>query len=90
MLAAHSSADSTIIEVIDHGEGIGEEVKERLQLGFAHRGGTGSRSTAEGNGLWMARALVKAYGGSLHHQNVLGGGTRFVVSFPSRPLHPLG
>lgn len=90
VLAAHSSADSTIIEVIDHGEGIGEEVKERLQLGFAHRGGTGSRSTAEGNGLWMARALVKAYGGSLHHQNVLGGGTRFVVSFPSRPLHPLG
>lgn len=77
--------DPTVIEVIDHGEGIGEEVKERLQLGFAQRSETGDQHT-QGTGLWLARALVKAYGGSLHHQNVLGGGTRFVCAFPSRAV----
>ncbi|MGB0189368.1 MAG: ATP-binding protein [Nocardioides sp.] len=85
ILAAHSRGDSTVIEVIDHGEGIGEEIKERLQLGFSQRSETGDRHT-QGTGLWLARALVKAYGGSLHHQNVLGGGTRFVCSFPSRAV----
>ncbi|MEE3128871.1 MAG: ATP-binding protein [Actinomycetota bacterium] len=82
ILAAHSRGDST---VIDHGEGIGEEVKERLQLGFAQRSETGDQHT-QGTGLWLARALVKAYGGSLHHQSVLGGGTRFVCAFPSRAV----
>jgi signal transduction histidine kinase len=87
VLAAHSRGDATVVEVIDHGEGIGEEIKQRLQIGFAQRGEPGERGV-QGNGLWMARALVKAYGGSLHHQNVLGGGTRFVCSFPSRAARP--
>ena len=87
VLAAHSRGDTTVIEVIDHGEGIGEDIKQRLQIGFAQRDETAERAV-QGNGLWMARALVKAYGGSLHHQNVLGGGTRFVCSFPSRAVRP--
>lgn len=83
-LVAHTRADVTLIEVIDHGPGLDAEIRDRLRLGYAYRSDE-TGPPRDGHGLWLARSLVKAYGGSLHHQNVLGGGTRFLCSFPARP-----
>jgi len=69
--------DGFAIEVADNGPGIepGRDVFER--------GASGVGST--GYGLWLARAIAEAHGGTLTVESTPGTGATFTLSVPQRP-----
>jgi len=90
-LVAVPDGDMTRIEVTDHGDGIDPRVGPRLYERYVRRVTEGP-DVGEGLGLWISRALAEAYGGTLHHEPVPEGGTRFVCRLPShrpRSLHAI-
>jgi signal transduction histidine kinase len=42
-----------------------------------------TKQTGMGLGLWLCKHIVTRYGGSIHYEDALGGGARFVVELPS-------
>ncbi len=66
------------ITISDNGAGIPAEFKSQL---FELLSTT--KQTGMGLGLWLCRHIVTRYGGSIHHEEVLGGGARFVIRLPA-------
>lgn len=67
-----------ILSVQDQGPGIPPEVIPRLMERFAR----GKRSRGLGLGLYLARKIAEAHGGSLTVESTLGKGTTFTLSVP--------
>ncbi len=65
------------IIVSDSGEGMPEEIKERLYFPFAS-----ARSKGAGLGLAIVRKIVDLHNGSIHFQSSPGEGTTVVLEFP--------
>jgi signal transduction histidine kinase len=74
------SAQSAVIEVSDHGEGIPTEELPRLFEKFYRRKGTRQRGT--GLGLAIVRRIVDDHGGRVDISSVVGEGTSVRVSLP--------
>ena len=80
-IVARTFRGRAIIEVIDHGEGIPEDMRSRIFERFTQlehsdtrtRGGTGL-------GLSIVKGLVEAMGGQVGIRETLGGGATFVVT----------
>ncbi len=73
------------LEVCDQGQGIHPEAQRRLFGRFERAGHTLHPGT--GLGLYIARQLVEAHGGSIHVSSRPGDGATFSVSLPHlRPL----
>jgi PAS domain S-box-containing protein len=78
--------ESVRIAVIDRGQGIPEEFRNRIFQKFAqvdssdtrHRDGTGL-------GLSITKIIVERLGGSINYESMLGEGTTFSVWFPVVP-----
>ena len=70
------------VHVDDHGPGIAPEDRERIFERFAR-----GREDIEGTGigLFLARELVRAHGGSILVETAQGGGSRFSVWLPQEP-----
>ena len=65
------------LSVSDNGEGVSAEFKPHLFDLFST-----TRKSSMGLGLWFCKHIITKYGGSIHYEDVVGGGARFVVEFP--------
>jgi signal transduction histidine kinase len=81
-IAVRMENGEAVIEVRDHGEGISEEDLPRIFQRFerANRSSPGGL----GLGLYIARQIAEAHGGSVSAHNVPGGGASFMVRLPIR------
>lgn len=70
-----------VLEVADRGPGIPEDARERLFARFSgHRAGGG-----KGLGLYLARQIAEAHGGTVRYLPRSGGGSLFRVELPVTP-----
>jgi signal transduction histidine kinase len=67
------------LTVSDNGSGVPVKFKSHL---FELLSTT--KQTGMGLGLWLCKHIVTRYGGSIHHEDVIAGGAKFVVEFPPR------
>lgn len=65
------------LTVSDNGPGVPVEFKPHL---FELLSTT--KQTGMGLGLWLCKHIVTRYSGSIHHEDAIGGGAKFVVEFP--------
>ena len=65
------------LTVSDNGNGVPVEFKSHL---FELLSTT--KQTGMGLGLWLCKHIVTRYSGSIHHEDAIGGGAKFVVEFP--------
>jgi two-component system, NtrC family, nitrogen regulation sensor histidine kinase NtrY len=80
---AHSDAETVVICVSDTGTGISPEDKDKL---FLPHFSTKDRGT--GLGLAIAARIVAEHGGSIHVEDNLPIGSRFLVELPAAELTP--
>jgi two-component system nitrogen regulation sensor histidine kinase NtrY len=80
---AHSDAETVVICVSDTGTGISPEDKDKL---FLPHFSTKDRGT--GLGLAIAARIVAEHGGSIHVEDNLPVGSRFLVELPVAELTP--
>lgn len=85
-LLARSAGGEVIIEVMDQGLGIPEELKETVLEPFYTTKPTGQGT---GLGLSLAHKIVEDHGGHLAIDSQAGVGTRVVVSLPRRDPEPV-
>jgi two-component system, NtrC family, sensor histidine kinase PilS len=71
-IALRMDTDQPIIDVIDHGPGLSEEVKKNLFSPFFS-----SSEHGTGLGLYIAKQLAEANQAQLHYEPISGGGCRF-------------
>jgi len=67
----------TRLSVSDNGPGVPADFKSQL---FELLSTT--KQTGMGLGLWLCKHIVTRYSGSIHHEDAIGGGAKFVVEFP--------
>ena len=77
-LEATKVGQSVRLSVSDNGPGVPVEFKPQL---FELLSTT--KQTGMGLGLWLCKHIVTRYSGSIHHEDLVGGGTRFVIELPS-------
>ena len=68
---------SAQLSISDNGVGVPEDFKSQL---FELLSTT--KQTGMGLGLWLCKHIVTRYSGSIHHEDAIGGGAKFVVEFP--------
>ena len=73
------------LTVSDNGNGVPVEFKAHL---FELLSTT--KQTGMGLGLWLCKHIVTRYSGSIHHEDAIGGGAKFVVEFPPPANWPYG
>jgi C4-dicarboxylate-specific signal transduction histidine kinase len=78
VINATKSGQFIQLSVSDNGAGVPTEFKSQL---FELLSTT--KQTGMGLGLWLCKHIVTRYGGSIHYQDEIGGGARFVVELPS-------
>jgi signal transduction histidine kinase len=77
-IEAIRTGKSVQLSVSDNGKGVPPEFKPQL---FELLSTT--KQAGMGLGLWLCRYIVTRYGGSIHHEDVVGGGAQFVIELPS-------
>ncbi len=78
MLKTRREGAWNVLDVIDTGQGMSEEVRARIFDAFYS-----TRAGGSGLGLPTTRKIVEAHGGSIHVQSVPGKGSQFTVRLPS-------
>lgn len=71
--------EKVVIEIVDTGGGIPEEIQENLYQPFDSRKPGGS-----GLGLPSAKRIIESHGGSIEYETTYGMGTRFKISLPKK------
>jgi PAS domain S-box-containing protein len=77
---ANQKANQVIITVEDTGEGIPEEVKDKLFKPMFT-----TKSKGQGFGLVVVKRMTEALGGTITFESEIGKGTKFIVTLPSAP-----
>lgn len=84
-------AGETVISVIDHGEGIPDELKDKVFERFYRVDNSRNRdSGGSGLGLSIVRSIVVAHGGSIRISDTEGGGATFEIRIPLSSNAPQG
>jgi signal transduction histidine kinase len=78
-LRAREDRESVGIEVVDDGDGVAEQDRERIFLPFFT-----TRPTGVGLGLPVVSRVVEAHGGELAYRTTDGGGATFGIRLPRR------
>jgi signal transduction histidine kinase len=78
---ATAARDSVLVDVTDRGRGVRPEDRARIFEKFGRAGGQPSSSGA-GLGLYIARSIAEAHGGSLDVTCVPGSRTTFTLQLP--------
>jgi len=76
-IEAYKASNSVQLSVSDNGTGVAPEFKPQL---FELLSTT--KQTGMGLGLWLCKHIVTRYSGSIHYEDAIGGGARFVLEFP--------
>ena len=84
-VAVRRTGAVAVVEIRDHGPGISASVLPLLFQPYSRLGQ--KRSTGLGLGLYIAREIVTAHGGTIEAESKLGDGTTIVVQLP---LHKPG
>lgn len=71
--------DTVIIQISDTGTGIQEQVRGRI---FEHFFTTKPRGKGTGQGLYIARSIIKKHGGTIDFNTQTGCGTTFTITLP--------
>ena len=81
--------DAVQVAVSDQGIGLSSDEQERLFERFYRVDSTLSRKTqGTGLGLYLARAIIEAHGGTIRVESELGHGATFTFSIPRRQIPP--
>ena len=83
-LDVQASSEEVVLTVEDHGDGIEPGALARIFQRF-ERASPERRRGGLGLGLYVARELVEAHGGTLRVASTPGSGSTFTVSLPRRP-----
>ena len=84
-LRAHWAGDTVVLEIIDHGRGVPDELKDRMFEPFQRldgRGGDPSGGTGVGLGLAVVRGFLDTMGGTVRATDTPGGGLTMQVTLP--------
>ena len=84
-LRARRDGDVVVLEIIDHGRGVPDELKERMFEPFQRldgRGGDPSGGTGVGLGLAVVRGFLDTMGGTVQATDTPGGGLTMQVTLP--------
>ena len=76
-IEATKVGEAVRLSVSDNGPGVPVDFKPHL---FELLSTT--KQTGMGLGLWLCKHIVTRYSGSIHHEDAIGGGAKFVVEFP--------
>ena len=72
-----------VVEIIDHGEGIPPQIRDKIFQRFWRADSSRTRDTGgSGLGLAIVAAIVQAHGGTVGISETPGGGATFRVMFP--------
>jgi len=85
-IRAARQAESVLIDIVDHGPGLPPGCEEKVFDKFfrgPHVGMSGA-----GLGLPICRGIAEAHGGSIHAENVRGGGAAFRIALPIGGVPP--
>ena len=77
-IEAIKTGKSVQLSISDNGTGISLEFKPYL---FELLSTT--KQAGMGLGLWLCKHIVTRYGGSIYHEDAVGGGAKFVIELPS-------
>ena len=85
---ARAESDAIQISVSDSGPGLPLGREEEIFNKFVR---ARPESTVPGLGLGLAicRSIITAHGGAIHAENSPGGGARFIIRFPLKPVPPI-
>ena len=85
VLVSVSSAKGTHrLEVVDHGEGVPETLRDKVFDRFYRADTSRNRETGgSGLGLAIAQSIVEGHGGKIWLEETPGGGATFVIELPS-------
>jgi two-component system, OmpR family, sensor histidine kinase KdpD len=78
-LRAHQAADTLVLEVIDHGPGVPDELKNQIFEPFQR---FDERKVGVGLGLAVAKGFTEAMGGVIVAADTLGGGLTVRITLP--------
>lgn len=79
------SGEQHRIEVIDHGEGIPEPIRDKVFDRFYRADNSRNRETGgSGLGLAIAKSIVTGHGGKIWIEQTPGGGATFVIELPTK------
>jgi signal transduction histidine kinase len=81
--AAASEVARVAVTVSDEGEGVPDDLTDRVFDRFGR--GRGSRKAGTGLGLYLSRGLVRAHGGDIELVQTPGAGASFRVTLPVAP-----
>jgi two-component system OmpR family sensor kinase len=77
--------DEVILEVIDHGEGIPKQLREKIFERFYRADSSRNRETGgTGLGLAIVKEIVNLHKGRIEVRDTPGGGATFRVKLPTR------
>ena len=76
-IEATKVGEAVRLSVSDNGPGVPADFKSHL---FELLSTT--KQTGMGLGLWLCKHIVTRYSGSIHHEDIVGGGARFVIKLP--------
>ena len=76
-IEAAKVGQSICLSISDNGAGVPLEFKSQL---FELLSTT--KQTGMGLGLWLSKHILTRYGGSIHYEDVVGGGAKFIVKLP--------
>ena len=77
-IEATKSGQWVLLSISDNGDGVPAEFKPQL---FELLSTT--KQSGMGLGLWLCKHIVTRYGGSIHYEDNVGGGARFLFELPS-------
>ena len=76
-IEALKTDNSVQLSISDNGASVPEDFKSQLFKLLST-----TKQTGMGLGLWLCKHIVTRYSGSIHYEDAVGGGAKFVIELP--------